>query len=128
MTALVVLVAAGMAAGNGPEKVSTEADGFDLRGEWTGTFQNEAGAVFPARYARGELIVRGEREYYTPTKFVHQRTGRLLLLAYPSCLGIYKWEGDRLFICIRVDEARTRPTAFKAGGCRDQLTILRRVK
>lgn len=131
MSTLVLMLTAAMAVpGNGPEMESGEVEqGLDLRGEWEGIIPSR----IPARIKRIELIGDQFRQYiadkYVPSHivFTDEGTGRLRVRRKnDDYLGIYRWEGDHIFICVR-HAPRGRPTEFKQGEDRF-LFILHRVK
>lgn len=128
MSAFVLVLAAGVAVGSGPEAVSPEMDrGLDLRGEWKGVWVDEAGAKWKATAENGTVC--GERPEFVKViraqDVADEGAGRVQVLyprVEPPALGIYQWRGDCLIICFR--EARLgRPTAFRGGNGQDLITL-----
>jgi hypothetical protein len=136
MTTLVLVLAAGMALGDGPEKVSGEmevAQRLDLSGEWKGTWKESNGRVWDAWLRNGTLsgtqVKAMGRIVGIVCKWEGFDEGRGKVRAKDwrcDYLGIYRYEGDRIVICYRLD-VFGRPNSFRAGdGC--DLLILHRIK
>jgi hypothetical protein len=142
MSALaMILTAAMMVPGDGPERVSGELakpQRLDLSGEWKGQFTygdrhatitlegKMSGSIFVVMPQEIQLIDLG------PERMTDEGNGRFSLRRdtkapeAPDYLGIYKHEGDRVTICYRLTKYG-RPSKFKfVDSCR--LLILHRVK
>jgi hypothetical protein len=130
---LAMILAAGMAVGNGPEKISGETEQrLDLRGEWEGFWWEDSDSVGLAEWSEGTIVGRFGHGHF---RFLHwgwiknEGNGRCLVERFRGdreVLGIYHQDGDRLVFCI----GRTglgRPTSFTADEDR-HLLILHRVK
>jgi hypothetical protein len=117
MSTLVVLFAAGMTLGTGPEKVSGEVEQrLDLSGKWQLTnFDNHPASS--VAMDGNDILRHWNAKDEGGGKF------RLTISGSPL-LGIYKHNGDRLMICIGRDEW---PTFFRCVNGQNVL-ILRRVK
>jgi hypothetical protein len=91
MTALAMVLAAGMVLGDGPEKVSAEMErGLDLSGEWEGTWQISGGAFKHFSLSDGEL---GFWDFSLPSRFhIEDQKGRHLRIRWSGrrYLGIYE--------------------------------------
>jgi hypothetical protein len=132
MTALAMILAAGMAVGSGPEKVSGEVEqGLDLRGEWEGTSPCPPKSDCVVRFVKNKLNI-----YDPSTKcsigftVIDEGGGRLRLplTRVRGLLGIYRYQDhDHLHICFSANETGHRPTSFHVGNDRMYL-ILHRVK
>jgi hypothetical protein len=118
MSAFVMVLAAGMAVGSGPEPVSAEVKPpLDLRGEWEGTLEH-----FDGQEAR---LVRGA----VNPQYVDEGDGKFRLRVRGRasvCLGIYRQEGDRVILCFG-RPGEERPTSFQGGHGQEPI-ILHRVK
>jgi hypothetical protein len=137
MSALAMVLAAGMALGNGPEKVSGEmVQGLDLRGEWAGDWWLDTDKRYDVTKLGKSLFglrmksngVRTATWLNVPD-IVDEGHGRLRGRwdwRGVEIHGIYQQDGRRLVICF-VEINRSRPTSFliEDGQC---LLILRRVK
>jgi hypothetical protein len=130
MSALVVVLAAGMAVGNGPQQASSEVEQrLDLSGQWQGTWQTENGVCLAVLVAGGTLRATcspGIRVDLPVADFVDKGGGRCGIVLNGPCCGIYAQSGNRLLICIRAARLGY-PTAFQAGSGHDLIT-LRRIK
>lgn len=120
MTALAIILTAAMVLPeNGSEKVSgemvREAQPLDLSGEWEVTWQDSLGRTWQGKLKNGRL------ECKRPGLTAHGT-----LKSGDEKEGIYKWEGDRLFLCFSTGR-NGRPTSFR-GGAGQELFILRRIK
>ena len=128
-----ILTAAMVVPGNGPEKVSGEVEqqGLDLRGEWKGSVMDAPNKVFGAALAAGELG-RGydwgweEIPFLT---FTDEGAGRFRVRTRPGLvrLGIYWQEGYRLVFCLGEYDGK-RPRSFDPIPHEQTLFILHRVK
>jgi hypothetical protein len=67
-----------------------------------------------------------EEEGFPIKRITVEGNGRLRIGRPVDLLAIYKWEGDHLVICWRL-ETKGRPTSFGTGDGQD-LLILRRVR
>jgi hypothetical protein len=132
MSTLVIALMAGMAVGTGPgQKVPDEAARkLDLSGRWEGVWQDDQGKVWRAWVADGMLTGEsGHLFMELPLKdIVDEGAGKFRVMHKDvvASLGIYRWDGDRVFLCYRW-ERDDRPTSFRAGEHQEFL-ILRRVK
>jgi hypothetical protein len=136
MSAFVLVLAAGLAVGNGPEKVSVAAyEGLDLSGAWEGWL------AFTSHRIRVELR-DGDLKYQgNPAVFLYgedcvdEGAGRLRFRLRPSRwgretrhLGIYKQDRERITICFAPDGG-DRPDSFLLQESPVHFLItLRRVK
>lgn len=118
MSALTMILTAAMAVpGDGPAKAPAEmVQTLDMSGEWEGTWKDSLGYLWKAKLRNGQLECKGE--------------DTIARGALKSCdvkkEGIYKWEGNRLFICFAIGQNK-RPKSFR-GGKGQELFILHRVK
>jgi hypothetical protein len=108
VSAVVLLLAAGLAPGDGPGAVSAEvAEGFEFPGEWECVQFN--GSVFTYRgTAAGSTYL--QTFGLTPEgagKPHLSRAGRPLP-------GIYQWKGNSFIVCFRSPRCGL-PTTFDAG-------------
>jgi hypothetical protein len=125
MSALAMILAAGMVMGGGPEKHSgeiAESQRLDLRGEWEGTFLDGPDSG-NARLADGYLELWDESGAIelAQIQFIDEGRGKLRLTkgGDPVPLpGSYKQENDRIIICFREDPKEDQQV----------ILILRRVK
>jgi hypothetical protein len=135
MSALVIALVAGMAVGDGPERVSTETEqGLCLDGWWKGTWQqlSDSGEIVISEVTfKNGFSIGPDGEVDTYWVWKDQGNGRCTLSCggskYSSFhLGIYKQEPDRLTVCLN-RERNYRPTTFRVeDGC--ILLVLHRVK
>jgi hypothetical protein len=137
MSALaMILTAAMMVPGDGPEKVSAEVrkpQPLDLRGKWKGIRKTEKGEYeVLASDGMSQLscrpLPRGKQgpSYLTP-RITDEGKGKLRLMWFDNpCLGIYEQDGDRLTICFR-DVRKGRPISLRTVGGQE-LLILHRIK
>jgi hypothetical protein len=129
MSALVLILAAGVMAGGGPEKESGKAgQELELRGEWEGTIA-WCESVWAAHYADGKwTVTRLEGDISVVHATLRKvGLGRLMVKTDEFMPAIYKWEGeDRISICLSV-KGDAPPSSFEASK-KQQLVILRRVK
>jgi hypothetical protein len=119
VSAVVLLLAAGLAPGDGPGAVSAEvAEGFEFPGEWECVQFN--GSVFTySGTAAGSTYI--QTFGLTP-----EGAGKLRLCPRGrALLGIYQWKGDSFIACFRAPDCG-RPTTFDAGDGQ-RLLILRRI-
>ncbi len=118
MSALAMILTAVLAVpGDGPKKVPAEmVEKLDLSGEWEGTWRDSLGCLWKAKLRNSQLECKREDMIARGT----------LNSSDVKKEGIYKCEGDRLFICFAPGQDK-RPTAFR-GGEGQELFILRRVK
>ena len=135
MSALaMVLTAAIVVPGDGPEKVSGEIEleqGLNLSGEWQGVLYHW-GETYKGNgwiHEDGEFafIYRrfGNIPFATPAGLVKDEGNGYLQIG--EYVGIYEQRGDRLRMCLSFDGPR--PTSFRIGNDNAQcLLILRRVK
>jgi hypothetical protein len=130
MSALAMILAAGMAVGNGPEKVSGEMEErLNLSGEWEGELYHACGTSFTVSYQGGTLIAtNGEQVETMHVQFIDEGNGKLrgTEKGKGDALGIYKWERQSLILCIGLS-GRPRPSSFQQDD-EHSLLILRRVK
>ncbi len=125
-----ILTAAMMVPGDGPEKVSGEMvqERLDLRGEWEAILFHGGKIVSgQARILRGLLVTwegkGGRGSFFWSDVPVDEGKGKFRI---GDSLGIYQYDGNRLRICFD-DGAGDRPTSFLPGKNRVYL-ILHRVK
>jgi hypothetical protein len=113
-SALAIILAAGMAVGNGPEKVSGEREQWlDLRGEWEGTLMHGIG--------QGSILIR--EGIWCLNNMTDEGRGELRVGRGESrWLGIYRQDGDRLIICNR--EARQGRPKWSVSEITPGLTCL----
>jgi hypothetical protein len=132
MSAFVLILAAGMVLGDGPERVSGEVEqGLDLSGRWAGILRTDYGVTreVEIRDEDQEVLIRrdGSLEHYGWFGAWDEGAGRLSMVWRGEFwLGIYKQEDDQLTICIRLG-SEVRPTEFTPGDWQN-VFILRRVK
>jgi hypothetical protein len=136
MSAFVLVLAAGMAVGNGPEAVSAETElELDLRGRWEGTIPSwrVGGPTMQIWVYKGAIL--NSFFPHDVTRVVKEGEGKVRLILsgsdFPdicsSIPGIYEWEGDRLIICTSI--FGVRPRSFHASMFTGQtLYILHRVQ
>jgi hypothetical protein len=126
MSALVVVLAAGMATGDSPDKGSTAVawSGLSLDGRWEGTSRT-AKATFRVEVDKGMITWTCE----FPCRWAprDEGDGRFSLVladrrTYPC---IYKWDGDRLVFCIGKPGRRPKEFTTENG---QELVTLHRVK
>ena len=126
-----VLMAAMVIPGNGPEKVSGEVkQGLDLSGEWEGSWDRGTGLIYKANLRENRLVgKRGNGSIHFP-RFIVEEDGegaiRVTVGGGGVCKGIFRCEGDHVLICFR-NSHTLRPTSFQAGHGQE-LLILHRVK
>jgi hypothetical protein len=130
MSALLMVLVAGMTVGNNPERISTRSsssfpflqEDLSLLGEWE----------TKVRFRRGDVeeVREGVAYRFTPTDRNGQRVweeggniiwidegkGRFRIFDETfnctHCRGIYKWEGASLIVCLR-SAREPRPTRFE---------------
>lgn len=130
MSALAMILAAGMAVGDVLEERSGEVEEqrLDLRGEWEGTFRNYHGVRSRFRLSNGELVVVNDQMQEVMgvgVSFVDEGKGKVRWRVDDTVyLGIYQQEGDRIFACFSSNQ---RPNSFQLTKKRCLLN-LRRVK
>lgn len=130
MSALAMILMAAMAVpASGPEKVSGEAEQkLDLSGEWEGTWQSgsdNSKSIWDTRIRDGRFTAKW-RSASGSKRWGGVDEGKRKLRLDGGYLGIYKWKGNRLFICYQ-DDAKGYPLAFHPEKGQ-HLLILRRVK
>jgi hypothetical protein len=119
MSTLALILVATVVPGDGGEreKASMEmAQALDINGQWEGAVQrNDAGPIEKIKISRGRhyVEVQGKKIMEAPLKIIKEGEGILrweVMVAgkMQKSLGIYKWQGNRLFICLRL-EGRDRP-------------------
>jgi hypothetical protein len=122
MSVLAMILVAGMAVGDGPERVSGEVErGLDLSGEWEGTFREKGKEAARAWLKRGVLIVEVKRRATIPVQFADDGHGmfRMRMRGKPPWSpGDYEM-GDGSVVL-----------TFRAGPIRDNEIViaLKRVK
>jgi hypothetical protein len=124
-----VLTAAMVVPGNGPEMVSAEMEQrLDLRGEWEGTWHYSVEGT-------RRVVITGNRLFFItgacavgrPFVCVQESAGTFRAhWDGEACLGIYRYDGGRLLLCVR-EASKGYPTSFRAGAVQD-LLILHRVQ
>ncbi len=112
MTAFAIVLAAGMAGGNGPE--AGTADGkpsLDLHGWWEGTFQGTGGS---SRITSHDGVIWDDSLPEDAIRIVPEGEGKFSLFnGGGRLLGICKWEGDKLVIC--TSAIGHRPRSFQCS-------------
>jgi hypothetical protein len=139
MSALaMILTAAMMVPGDGPEKASgeiaRERQPLDLSGEWEGTLQDattpKGGIKMKAKMLAEDFYYSKEpdlRFYRGLAEVYDEGAGRMRFEPEAGkILGIYQQDGDRVIMCIG-DANGNRPDSFRIGKGQ-QLLILHRVK
>jgi hypothetical protein len=128
MSAFVVLVAAGMAAGDklpsaSPEVVQT----LDLVGVWEGTCSSPAGKAQASVSRSGVHLKGGGQQVSLRWVIQDEGRGRLRIrIMDKDFLGMYQRAGDQLVICFRNDKEGW-PMSLRSGDDQAILT-LRRVR
>jgi hypothetical protein len=136
MSALVMILTAAMVIpGNGPEMVSGEVGWgpapLDLSGEWEGNAKGGPEGYMDSgnfRLAGGFIRFQNKPHELSSFEIVQEGEGCLSVSLRGSIpyQGIYKWQGNNLLICFPDDPCK-RPVTFRASE--DQhLYILHRVK
>ena len=134
MSTLVMVMAAGMMPGDGPEKVSGEiVQGLDMRRLWEGLWIDSDGIWRKAELNLRECELIGERLPGQIPGDISQTLGFLSIkddgaghIRLGDDLGIYNQDNTCLIICFR-DHRKGYPTSFR-GGNGQNLLILRRVR
>lgn len=101
MSALAMILAAGMVLSDGPERVSGEMEqGLDLRGEWEGALSDNTG-ITKTTVRRTSLVLHLDRGLTSLSWEVEDEGQGKLRMRFNGAryLGIYHQEGDRLIIC-----------------------------
>jgi hypothetical protein len=117
MSTFVLLLAAELAPGDGPEKVSGEvAEGrLHLDGKWEGYWYSLISSLYdPVYLDNGEIRRRYPGEAVDRsfgTVFVEGKRNLRLVSARRTQLGIYHQEGDCFKICVHYGVG-PRPTGF----------------
>ncbi len=137
MSSLAMVLAAGMALGSGPEKVSVEVERrLDLRGNWEGIGWLGEGVGRLGKLGPRVAMVRHDSQG-KPGLLLQVEVGSVLAFKGPiidegegrfrmnNLLGIYRVDDDCLVICFAF--SGRRPTCFRAGAGQC-LVILRRVQ
>jgi hypothetical protein len=138
MSALVMALVAGMAVGNGPERVSTATDpGLGIGGCWELTWKQtrkNGDEQTSTMYLVPGFIVRDDGPK-CPCRVVDEGKGRcrIILRERLEFLGIYKHERGSLLICIGPSfldsPAKNRPDGISPRPEKyESLLILRRIK
>jgi len=127
MTAAMIALVAGLAVASGPERIPTEVkQTLDLRGYWEGTWHGVLPCGEPgnskARLKPGRLRLTAEQgaEWEGPCRFLDEGAGKCRTTSY---LGIYKWEGNRVIICLGAPNSRQRPTGFGTDNYQNLLIL-----
>jgi len=117
-----IALVAGLTVASGPERIPGEMkQPLDLRGYWEGTWHQTPDEGVRARLKPGLLRLIGEKggEEELHCRFVDEGSGKCRMIFSLGmirremvCLGIYKWEGSRVIICLGDLDSRQRPTAF----------------
>ncbi len=129
-TTFVMALAAGMAVGCGAEKVPS-----GLEGVWEGRWEEIAGDSATVRLDDGWIsVVRdGGLIEFGSLKIAEEGAGKLRFdmegtVSDPepdrSRHGIYKWDADRLLICLGKNRG-PRPKTFQGGNGQALLTLHR---
>jgi hypothetical protein len=134
MSALAIILAAGMAIGDGPGKASEQVERrLDLSGEWEGEWKG--GGIdndpYRVRLRKGVMVVKGDNwdrpDKIKFSKVIDEGNGKVrFTLGIESCVGIYRQQADRLSICFCI-ATHDRPTSFRPKE-NQWLFILHRVK
>lgn len=133
MSALAMILTAAMVVpGDGPEKVSgemaRERKTLNLKGQWKAVLYGH-GPVFQgeATVVDREFRVRAGKFVFIFGEAVDEGDGNLRMCGR---LGIYKQDGDQLRICLSHPNGFPRPTSFKAENrqCLIELTRIRPAK
>ncbi len=125
MSALaIILTAAMIGPGDGPEKVSGEVkQGLDLSKEWEGTVRSEQGEMGRVRIDRRVIVIEWARgSVGLPTSNIIDEGGGKLL--FVGKRGLYRQVDDSLVICI--GDVSRKPLSI--GAVQGHLIVLRRVK
>jgi hypothetical protein len=127
MSTLVLVMAAGMVLGDGPQRVSGEVEqGLDLRGEWEGTWYWPCGLNDPMQLSRGTMTLASGGRGSTSV-IADEGGGRCRFsIIHRLMLGIYEQDPDRVIICFR-EGGEERPVSFERTA-EQHLLILHRVK
>jgi hypothetical protein len=144
MSAFVMVLAAGMAVGSGPEMVSAEtAAGLPSDGVWQGTWVKPNGEKFrvtlpgvvnPMPRVGTAQPLQGDRNraflLAFPYWITDEGAGRLRMWwvgtrDYHALYALYRWDADCLLISF--DDHGRPPASFRAGE-NNHLVTLRRVK
>jgi len=135
MSALTMILTAAMVVpGNGPEMVSGELieQRLDLSGEWQGVAKGgPEWSSFSGNFTFSGGIIRFQKapDELKSFEIIDEGEGRLSVSLWGSVPyhGIYKREDRNLLICLPNDPWSQRPMSFRAS--KDQhLLILHRVK
>jgi hypothetical protein len=130
MSALALILAAGMVIGDGPGKVSGKMEemeqGLDMRGKWGGKLQwGKWAASEEVRIIDGMLRSDGTPGTVYGCEIVEQGRGRVRIeLCTAKYLGIYRRAGDEYIICFR-HACEGWPTDFRSDSDHYWLTIHR---
>jgi hypothetical protein len=126
MSALLMTLVAGLAVGNGPERISSEsAERLGLGGVWDVTVEgwqedddkSEETVTFAVKRKWGrEVAVTANTDYAWIDEGDGRVSVRSLTTGQTIYLGIYKRQAGRLIICLMKYPKKGRPTAFRAGG------------
>jgi hypothetical protein len=146
MSTFVMMLAAGLAAGDAPSKVSVEvAESLPTHGEWQGRWTDDQG--FTRDVALPGVVTRGRSVCTVYVEIVGIPRPRPVSNSFSiadegrgdvrmewntrwargdseNCLGIYRWDKDRLIICFRV-EGKGRPKSFRSGDGQHLLRLRR---
>jgi hypothetical protein len=131
-TLVLVLTAAMMVPGDGPEKVSWEVEQkLDLSGEWEGTFwdsQSKNKEGWTVKLSDDWLVFeRGADTYRMLWQMTDEGGGKVKLKLWRTVyVGIYRQESDRVLIAL-CDIKKARPVSFPLGDDQSFL-ILHRAK
>jgi hypothetical protein len=136
-TLVMVLTAAMVVPGDGPERLSWEIEqGLDLSGEWEGIWWFHTDGQLQVT-SRGSRLV-GTRKpgvdgwvgsSIDTCNFIDDSHGKLSGtwdLSGAEIRGIYRQDGERLILCFS-KAPHSRPTSFEVGG-NQHLLLLHRVK
>lgn len=133
MLTVSILLMVGTINGIGPESSSNEiVQGLDLSGEWEGYWWFENSEPFPTELRDHMIVACDGREirFLDISSITDEGGGKLRVQWYWSAdgwaHGIYRQDGDRLYMCFR-DRPGPRPTSFRSGnGC--HVLFLRRLR
>jgi hypothetical protein len=128
MSAFVLVLAAGMVVGSGPEKVSAEVEqGLDLtRGKWEGFWLDARGRTRTVvlRPWRPDRVLVGCGPAYP---FACRDEGRGAIrgnFCGEPFVGIFRWDGECLTLCVR-EVAKGRPAFFQGGDGQHLIRLYR---
>ena len=130
MSALAMILMAGIAVGDGPKKDRGEVEQrLDLSGEWKGTWVDDAGNVWETEQQKRMLAghFKGTLMWLQLSEIVDEGKGKFHMdWGAREYVGIYKQKGGVLIMSYRA-KRHGYPSSFE-GGDGSYLLILHRVK